>query len=162
MNSNTSFNRQKSEVKILFEVRNSLANQCLGLGAFTARAWVPSLAEELRSYKPLKVKVKSLSRVRLIATPWTVAYQAPPSLGFSRQEYWSGLTFPSPGDLPNPGTESGSPELQADTLPSEPPQATAAAAAAKSLQLCPTLCDPTDSSPPGSSVHWILQGRTLE
>ena len=82
-------------------------------------------------------------------------------MGFSRQEYWSGLPFPSPGDLPNPGIESGSPELQADTLPSEPPQATAAAAAAKSLQLCPTLCDPTDSSPPGSSVlgfsrqeHW--------
>ena len=85
MNSNTSFNRQKSEVKILFEVRNSLANQCLGLGAFTARAWVPSLAEELRSYKPLKVKVKSLSRVRLFATPWAVDYQAPLSMGFSRQ-----------------------------------------------------------------------------
>ena len=54
-------------------------------------------------------------------TPWTVAYQAPPSLGFSRQEHWSGLPFPSPGDLPNPGVEPGSPILQADTLPSEPP-----------------------------------------
>ena len=86
-------------------MRNSLANQCLGLGTFTARAWVPSLAEELRSYKPLKVKVKSLSRVRLFVTPWTVAYQAPPSVGFSRQEYWSGLRFPSPGDLPKPGIE---------------------------------------------------------
>ena len=53
--------------------------------------------------------------------PWTVAYQAPPSLGFSRQEYWSGLPFPSPGDLPNPGIEPGSPILQADSLPSEPP-----------------------------------------
>ena len=52
-----------------------------------------------------KVKVKSLSRVRLFATPWTVAYQASPSMGFSRQEYWSGLPFPSPGDLPNPGSE---------------------------------------------------------
>ena len=48
-------------------------------------------------------KVKSLSRIRLFATPWTVAYHAPPSMGFSRQEYWSGLPFPSPGDLPNPG-----------------------------------------------------------
>ena len=48
-----------------------------------------------------QVKVKSLSRVRLFATPWTVAYQAPPSMGFSRQEYWSGLPFPSPGDLPD-------------------------------------------------------------
>ena len=51
----------------------------------------------------LKVKVKSLSCVRLFATPWTVAYQAPPSMGFSRQECWSGLPFPSPGDLPDPG-----------------------------------------------------------
>ena len=67
------------------------------------------------------MKVKSLSRVRLFATSWTVAYQAPPSVGFSRQEYWSGLPFPSPGDLPNPGIEPGSPALQADALPSEPP-----------------------------------------
>ena len=54
-------------------------------------------------------------------TPWTVAYQAPPSMGFSRQECWSGLPFPSPGDLPDPGIEPGSPALQADALPSEPP-----------------------------------------
>ena len=65
--------------------------------------------------------VKSLSRVRVFATPWTVAYKAPLSMGFSRQEYWSGLPFPSPGDLPNPGIEPGSPSLQADALPSEPP-----------------------------------------
>ena len=51
---------------------------------------------------PMKVKVKSLSRVQLFATPWTVAYQVPPSVGCSRQEYWSWLPFPSPGDLPNP------------------------------------------------------------
>ena len=69
----------------------------------------------------LKVKVKSLSRVLLFAAPWTVAYQAPPSMGFSRQEYWGGLPFPSPGDLPDPGIEPRSPALQADTLPSEPP-----------------------------------------
>ena len=68
-----------------------------------------------------KKKMKSLSRVRLFGTPWTVAYQAPLSVGFSRQEYWSGLPFPSPGDLPNPGIEPGSPVLQADALPSEPP-----------------------------------------
>ena len=55
-----------------------------------------------------KVKVKSLSRVRLFATPWTVAYQAPLSMGFSRQQYWSGLPFPSPGDLPDPEIEPGS------------------------------------------------------
>ena len=67
------------------------------------------------------MKVKSLSRVRLFLTPWTVTYQAPPSMGFSRQECWSGLPFPSPGDLPDPGIEPGSPALQADALPSEPP-----------------------------------------
>ena len=69
----------------------------------------------------VKVKVKLLSRVRLFATPWTVAQQAPPSVEFSRQEYWSGLPFPSSGDLFDPGIEPGSPALQADTLPSEPP-----------------------------------------
>ena len=65
--------------------------------------------------------MKLLSRVGLFATPWTVANQAPPSMGFSREEYWSGLPFPSPRDLPNPGIEPGSPALQADDLTSEPP-----------------------------------------
>ena len=59
-----------------------------------------------------KVKVKSLSRVQLFATPWTVAYQAPPSMGFSRQECWSGLPFPSPGDLPNPGIDPSLPHCR--------------------------------------------------
>ena len=84
------------------------------------------------------MKVKLLSRVRLLATPWTAAYQAPPSMEFSRQEYWSGLPLPSP------------------------PDPSAAAATAKSLQSCPTLCDPIDGSPPGSPVPGILQARTLE
>jgi len=65
------------------------------------------------------------------------AHQAPPSLGFSRQEHWSGLPFP-------------------------PPYYIHAAAAAKSLQSCPTLCDPRDGSPPGFPVPGILQARTLE
>ena len=65
--------------------------------------------------------MKSLSPVRLFATPWAVAYKAPLSMEFSRQEYWSGLPYPSPGDLPDPGIEPGSPTLQADALPSEPP-----------------------------------------
>ena len=64
--------------------------------------------------------MKSLSRVRLFAAPQTVAYQALPSMGFSRQEYWSGLPFPSPEDLPDPGIEPRSPTLWADALPSEP------------------------------------------
>ena len=67
------------------------------------------------------MKLKSLSRVQLFAIPWTVAYQASQSMGFSRQEYWSGLPFPSPGDLPDPGIEPGFPALQAEALPSEPP-----------------------------------------
>ena len=70
----------------------------------------------------VKVKVKSLSRVWLFVTLWTVAYQAPLSMGFSRQEYWSGLPFPSPGDLPNPGIEPRFPALEADALTSEPPE----------------------------------------
>ena len=56
-------------------------------------------------------KVKSLSRVQLFVTPWTVGYQAPPSMGFSRQDYWNGLPLPSPGDLPDPEIEPGSPTL---------------------------------------------------
>ena len=64
-------------------------------------------------------EVKSLSHVRLFVTPWTVAYQAP-SMRFSRQEYWSELPFPSPEDLPDPGIEPGSPELQVDSLPCKP------------------------------------------
>ena len=63
--------------------------------------------------------MKSLSRVRLFATPWTVAYQAPPSMEFSRQEYWSRLPFPSPEDLPDPGIKPRSPALQAEALLSE-------------------------------------------
>ena len=66
-------------------------------------------------------KVKSLSHVQLFLTQWTVAYQASPSIGFSRQEYWSGLPFPSPGDLPDPGIEPRSSTLEADALRSEPP-----------------------------------------
>ena len=71
------------------------------------------------------LKVKSLSRVRLFATPWTVAYQAPQSMEFSRQECWSGLPFPSPWDLPDPGIEPRFPALQTDALPSEPPGSSA-------------------------------------
>ena len=69
------------------------------------------------------------------------------------------MPFPSPGDLSDPGIEPWSPALQADSLPSVPP---AAAAAAKSLQSCPTLCDPIDGGPPGSPIPGILQARTLE
>ena len=65
--------------------------------------------------------MKSFSCVRLFVIPWIIDCQAPLSMGFSRQEYWSGLPFPSPGDLPDPRIETGSPALQADSLQFEPP-----------------------------------------
>ena len=102
-------------------------------------------------------------------TPWNAALQAPLSMGFSRQEYWSGLPFLSPRDLPHPGIKPASRALQEDSLPAKlpgnsvfPAAAAAAAAAAKSLQSCPTLHEPIDGSPPGSPVPGILQARTLE
>ena len=67
------------------------------------------------------MKVKALSRVLLFLTPWAVAYQAPRSVGFFRHEYWSGLPFPFPADLPDLGVEPGSPALQADALLTELP-----------------------------------------
>jgi len=93
--------------------------------------WVAISFSSAWKWKVEKVKGKSLSPVQLFATPWAAAYQAPPSMGFSRQEYWSGVPLPSPMN------ES------------------AAAAEAKSLQLCPTLCNPIDGSPPGSRISGI-------
>ena len=84
----------------------------------------------------LLLLLSRFSRVRLCATPLMAAHQAPPSLGFSRQEYWSGLPFPSP----MPKVKSLS----------------------EVAQSCPTLCDPMDCSLPGSSVHGIFQARVLE
>ena len=73
-------------------------------------------------YACMKRKSVSHCCAQLFVTPWTVAYQAPPSKEFSREEYWSGLPFPSPGDLPDPGIESGFPALQVDSVLSEPPR----------------------------------------
>ena len=69
----------------------------------------------------MKVKSEVAQSCPTLCDSWTVAHQAPPSMGFSRQEYWSGLPFPSPGDLPDPGIEPRSPKLQADALTSAPP-----------------------------------------
>ena len=66
--------------------------------------------------------IKLLSCVQLFVTPWTIVHQAPLPMEFSRQEYWSGLSSPSSGDLPNPGIEPRSPTLQADSFPSQPPR----------------------------------------
>ena len=119
----------------------------------------------------MKVKVKLLSRVRLFVTPWTVAHQAPPSMGFSRQEYWSGLPVPSPVDLPDPGFEHRSPALWEDALTPEPPGKQelyilvwwcVCMCVCSVAQSCLTLCYPMDCSPPGSSVHGISPARIPE
>ena len=111
-------------------------------------------------------RVKSLSRVQLFATPWTVTHQAPPSMGFSRQQYWSGLPFLQ-GIFQTQGLNPGLPHCRQTLLSSEPPGIShplqkELAAAAKSLQSCPTLCDPVDFSLPRSSIHGIFQARVLE
>ena len=86
--------------------------------------------------------------------PRGVAHQAPPSMGFSRQEYWSGLPFPSPGEFPNPRIKSRSPTFQADALTSEPPGKPSTWYQFSSVaQACPTLCNPMNRSMPGLPVH---------
>ena len=112
-------------------------------------------------------------------TPRTIAHQVPLSMRFPRQKYCRGLPFPSPRDLPNPEIEPTFPALTGGFFTTEPPGKPAlislsfrkkksswfsntAAAAAKSLQSCLTLCDPIDRSPPGSPIPGILQARTLE
>ena len=108
--------------------------------------WSPSLMSES--------EVKLLSRFWPFATPWTVAHQAPPSMGFSRQEYWRGLPLPSPGNLPDPGIEPRSPTLQADALTSEPPGKPQSESESHSVV--------SDSLWPHGPHHGILQARTLE
>ena len=108
----------------------------------------------------------SLSRVQLFCDPMDLIHQVPLSMGFLRQEYWSGFPFPSPRDLPDPEIKPTSPALAGRFFttesPGKPKGGAAAAAAAKSLQSCLTLCDPIDGSPLGSAIPGILQARTLE
>ena len=99
-------------------------------------------------------------------TPWTVTHQAPLSMEFSRQEYWSAFPFPSPGDLLHPGIEPGSPTLQADSLQTETPEKPCwvgvGGSAAESLQSHLTLRDPIGGSPPGSTfphLPWESPGK---
>ena len=104
--------------------------------------------------------VSRFSHVQLFATLWTVAHQASLSMGFSRQKYWCGLPFPSPGDLPNPGIKPES--LMSPALAGRFFTTSATWEPQSASQSCPTLCDPTDCSLPGSSVHGISQARILE
>ena len=104
--------------------------------------------------------VQWLSHVQLFVTPWTVTHQAPPSVGFSRQEYWSGLPFPSPGDLPDPGIRPRSPAL-ADTLNSEPPgKPLIYILSSVQSHSCPTLCNSMNLSTPGLPAHHQLLEST--
>ena len=109
------------------------------------------------------MKVTSLSRVQPSVTPWTAVYQAALSVGFSRQEYWSGWPLPASLLAQTVKRLSAIPETRVRSLGQEdPPGEGNAATAAKSLQPCPTLCDPMDCSLPGSSVRGIFQARVLE
>ena len=118
----------------------------------------------VNTYGPLNfmcswwTEVKLLSRVQLFAIPWTVANGAPPSMGFSRQEYWSGLPFPSPGELPDPGIEPGSPALQADALLSEPQGKPSwwkdQTSCTKLCHHVPMLSSLEDSGSEKLSLHW--------
>ena len=94
-------------------------------------------------------------------TPWTVAHQAPLSMGLSRQEYWSGSLCPSPGDLPNPGIEPVSPAWQADSLPlNHLGTSEINLIVMKVAQLCPTLCDPIDE-PVSLLCPWNSPGKNI-
>ena len=132
--------------------------------------WADSLPTEPSGKLPSKCSVQSLNRVRLFATPWTVAHQDFLSMEFSRQEYWSGGSHSLcllPRDLLGPRIEPMSPALAGGFITTEPPgkpQVTKLAISlpAKSLQSHPTLCSPKDCNPPGSSVHGIFQAGILE
>ena len=109
--------------------------------------------------------MKSLSHIRFFANLWTAAYQAPLSMGFFRQEYRSGLPFPSPGDLPDPGIKPGSPALQADASPlsHQGSQLRVSSVQSSSVaQSCPTLSDPMDCSTPGLPVHRQFKLMSIE
>ena len=118
-----------------------------------------------KTYRGTCVHALSLSCVRLFVTPWTVIRQAPVSMGFPRQECWSGLPCPPPGDLPDPGIKPKSPALQADSLPLSHlgnPQwciAHRKFSVCLVIQSCPTFCNPMDCSPQGSYIHEYFSGK---
>ena len=121
----------------------------------------------LNSYMQLCVNVLVTQSCLTLCDPMDCSSPGSSVRGISQAKILESVAFPSPGDLPNPGIKQGSSALQADSLWSEPPGkplhvAAAAAAAAKSLQSCPTLCDPIDGSPTGSPVPGILQARIPE
>ena len=126
---------------------------------FLSWKWTWANMENKWTQRLVCIRAKLLQFCSTLCNPMDVALQALLSMGFSRQEYQSGLSSPSPGDLPDPGIKPAflaSLALAGGFFTTEPPgkpwARAAAAAAAKSLQLCLTLCDPIDGSPPGSSI----------
>ena len=109
---------------VCFFLKSSFSKPFQVHSKFEQKIHVPIYAQPplLSTLPTWKWKCWSLSHVQLFTTPWIIAHQASLSLELSRQEYWSGLLFPSPGDLPNPGIKLTSPTLQADSSPSEPPR----------------------------------------
>ena len=103
------------------------------------------------------------SCVWLFASPWTIAFQGPLPMEFSRQEFWSGLPLPSPGDLPDPGSNPGLLHCRSILYYlSHQGSPNRACVCVLVAQMCPTLCDPMDYSSPGSSDHGMFQARILE
>ena len=140
------------------------------LGSCSARDMSPHTQRSLQSEAENESESEVTQSCPTLCNPMAVAYQVPPSMGFSRQEYWSGLPFLLQEIFPTQGLNPGLPHCRKilyHLSPQGSPLAgwykpPTAAAAAKSLQSCPTLCDPIESSPPGSPIPGILQARTLE
>ena len=174
----------KENQRITLRARQQLQNENL-LEIQTRNT--PSIGLSASCFKkrspPSHMEVQSLSRVRLFVTPWTVAHQASPSMGFPSQEYWSGLPFPSPGNLLHPGIEPRSPALKVDALPPEPqgrllstlwwpiwPMTYMKKVSKKEwrsvcgsdVQLGPTVCDPIDCKSTRLLLHGILPARILK
>ena len=111
-----------------------------------------SVLSELQWNYPVCVCVSCSVISSSFTTLWTVTHQVPLSMEFSWQEFWSGLSFPSPGDLPDQGIKPRSPALQAGSLLPEPPEKSEYPECCLAAQSCPTLCDPMDCSTPGLPV----------
>ena len=110
------FGAQKNKSATDSTVSSSIYQEVMGPDAMILVFWMlsfnPTFSLSFTFIKLLLLLLSRFSHVRLCATPWTIAYQAPPSMGFSRQEYWNGLPFPSPEDLPDPGTEPSLPHCR--------------------------------------------------
>ena len=119
-----------------------------------ARGCDPWVAEGCRHARERGGGCSVLTCVRLSVTPGTAAHQAPLSMPFSRQEYWSGLPCPPPGGLPDPGIESRSPGLQADSLSSEPPGQSWQARDVEAAQTLPPPCFRVNSTVPSLLVWY--------